>query len=157
MNLTSAGSRLNQVGLFAFKQLYADLAPVDLAAAAGTWRAAFTGPAWFRAIAPRGLYLLRFGGWWGKELHADGTGMNLFERGGRRFSAFPIDISTGISILDGKPCLKVRYGRDAAFPWAYVTDEVRRLDGETLFGMTVVDPAGSRGLPLPFLLHRSSI
>ncbi len=154
MNEIAAAAQFEQLGLFAFKPLFANFGQLELTVIGGTWRASFTGPGWLRVIAPRGLFLLRFGGWWGKELQANGSGVNLFQRGGKHFAAFPITVKTGTSRLDGKPCLIVRYSKDAGFPWAHVIDELRRLDDDTLFGMTIFDLPGMRGFPLPFLLQR---
>jgi hypothetical protein len=156
MNPVHTVEELNHTGLFAFKSIYAKLAGQELPVVAGTWRATFTGPGWLRATAPGGLALLRFGGWWGKELLSDGSGFNLFDRGGRRMKAFPMAVQPGNSQLDGQPCQIVNYGSEAGFPWARVNDELRTLAEDTIFGMTIFNYPGLRGLPIPFLLQRFS-
>jgi hypothetical protein len=146
---------LNQRGLFTFKRLYADLTPLGRIAVTGTWRATFTGPAWLRAIAPRGLHLLRFGGWWGKEIHADGTAINLFFRDGHRTSAYPMAVSETRSLLDNKPCLATSYSANAPIPWRFVVDEFRALDENTLLGLTILGKPSTINPPLPFILQRA--
>ena len=49
------------------------------------------------------------GGWWGKEFYEDGSGINLVRRQGELQGIFPIRVSATDSLLDGKPCLQVRY------------------------------------------------
>lgn len=147
--------KLNSTGLFSFKQLFADLPAPLQNSTRGTWQAFFVGPAWLRWLAPRGLFLLHFGGWWGKEFSANGTGYNYFDRKGVRIQDFPMKIMETPSILDGKPCLVVKYGTDARFPWRFIQDELRELTDNSLLGMTILSSPGLPIFPLPFLLTRS--
>jgi len=143
---------LNSTGLFAFTRLFADLPAPDLTSIHGTWHAAFVGPAWLRWLAPRGLSLLHFGGWWGKEISSDGTGFNYFQRSGEMQHAFPMQVMITASLIDSKPCLAVHYPPDAIFPWRFVVDELRHVDEGSLLGLTIVNKPGLRTFPTPFLL-----
>ncbi len=142
--------QLQRTSLSAFPALFARLdAPQALS---GTYRAAFTGPGWLRRIAPPGLWPLGLGGWWGKQFAADGSGMNLVLRGGELQRIFPIRLVPAQSLLDGKPCLSVRYEPECPFPWPHVVDDLRRLDEHTLLGMTMINAGPLHRLALPFLL-----
>lgn len=121
----------------------------------GTFKAEFTGPAWLRAVAGPGLWPLGLGGWCGKQFAADGSGMNLVKRGGTVQRVFPIQLVSAPSLVDGRPCISVRYRPENPFPWPHVVDELRWLDEKTLLGLTLVNAAPLRRWPLPFLLHCS--
>jgi hypothetical protein len=146
--------KLNSIKLLAFARLFADLPAPAQAFTKGTWQAAFVGPAWLRWMAPRGLVLLHFAGWWGKEFSGDGTGFNYFKRAGEMQQAFPMQVTESTSLIDGKPCLVVQYGMQALFPWRFIVDELRQLDENLLLGMTIVNRSGLRAFPLPFLLTK---
>lgn len=152
---TPPAQALNRTPLPAFRALFAELATPDMATLPGFYRAAFAGPAWLRAIAPRGLALIHLRGWWGKEIRRDCTGANLVERAGRVQRSLPVQVSAGPSILDGMPAVAVRYPAGSPFPWPHVVDELRQFDEMTLLGMTIVDAGILRRLALPFLLHRA--
>lgn len=147
--------KLNSTRLSAFARLFADLPSPLQSFTQGTWRAAFVGPAWLRWMAPRGLVLLHFGGWWGKEFSGDGTGFNYFERGGEMQQAFPLQVILSNSLIDGKPCLAVHYSPQALFPWRFILDELRQLDDNSILGMTILHKPGLPVFPLPFLLTKS--
>jgi hypothetical protein len=144
--------RLNHTALSAFPALFAGLESPQ--ALLGDYRAAFTGPAWLRHIARPGLWPLGLGGWWGKHFTADGSGMNLVRRGGELRRIFPIRLVPAPSLLDGRPCLSVRYKPECPYPWPHVVDELRSLDERTLLGMTMVNTGVLRKLALPFLLFK---
>ncbi len=146
---------LNRMPLNRFAGLFSQLAPPEFDALPGYYRGEFVGPGWLRAIAPRGLGLIHLGGWWGKELAADCTGVNVLRRGGRLQRAFPLRVAAAVSLIDGRPVVAVRYLPECPFPWPHVIDELRRLDGDRILGMTVVPVDLLRRLPLPFLLIRS--
>jgi hypothetical protein len=97
---------------------------------------------------------LGLGGWWGKHFTADGSGMNLVRRGGELRRIFPIRLVPAPSLLDGRPCLSVRYKPECPYPWPHVVDELRSLDERTLLGMTMVNTGVLRKLALPFLLFK---
>lgn len=122
----------------------------------GVFRAAFTGPAWLRAIAGPGLWPLGLGGWWGKTFDSAGQGFNLVRRGGQLQPRLPIRLSHAASRLDGQPCLAVAYAATAPFPWRWVVDEIRQLDAEVYLGMTLAALPGVRGQALPFLLFAAA-
>lgn len=151
MTRSSATAALHGRPLAEFPALFAGLPAPDTVC--GVYRAEFTGPAWLRALAGPGLYPLGLGGWCGKAIAPDGTGVNLVRRRGRLQRVFPIRVSAAVSLLDGRPCIGVRYAPDNPFPWPHVVDELRRWDAATWLGMTLVDAPGLRRLPLPFLLH----
>lgn len=155
MPMTSQAQTLNRLPLRAFPGLFATLVAPAPQRVPGFYRAEFVGPGWLRAIAPRGLVLIHLGGWWGKELREDGAGFNLVRRGERLERRFTVRVATACSLIDGKPAIAVRYGADTPLPWPYVVDELRGLDDDSLLGMTIADASMLRGLPLPFLLHRT--
>ncbi len=144
---------LEHMALGDFPALFASLeAPQALL---GDYRAAFTGPTWLQRIAGPGLWPLGLGGWWGKRFEADGSGVNLVQRGGELLRIFPIHLVSAPSLLDGKPCLSVRYHPECPFPWPHIIDDLRSLDERTLLGMTMVNAGALRRLALPFLLFKA--
>lgn len=146
--------KLNSTKLLAFTRLFADLPSPTQASSKGTWQAAFVGPAWLRWLAPRGLAMLHFSGWWGKELSGDGTGINYFERAGKMQQAFPMQVTESTSLIDGKACLVVHYSLQELFPWRFIQDELRQLGVNSLLGMTIINKPGLPVFPLPFLLTK---
>lgn len=143
---------LNQQSLGSFKTLFASLrAPV---AVQGIYKAEFVGPTWLRFIAPKGLWLLGLGGWCGKDFAANGTGINLLQRGNAVIRRFPVQVALAPSLVDTQPCQTVIYPRVNPWPWPRVVDELRQLDERTLLGLTFFKIGPLYRLPLPFLLHK---
>jgi hypothetical protein len=94
------------------------------------------------------------GGWWGKEISRDdGEAINLVHRQGEYHRIFPMYFIQQISFLDRKPGLALRYEKDNPFPWPMILDELRRLDAETILGMTLVDLTVLRRQAFPFILQ----
>lgn len=152
MQISPQATRLNHQSLGSFQALFATLeAPRSVQ---GVYRAEFVGPAWLRWVAPKGLWLLGLGGWCGKDFAADGTGINLLQRGDTVLRRFPILVARLASRVDGRPCLAVSYPGLNPWPWPRVVDELRQLDEQTLLGLTFFDDPLAR-IPLPFLLHKS--
>jgi len=58
------------------------------------------------------------------------------------------------SYRDRRPCAELRY--HVGFPWRFVVDEIREVDGETLLGMTRLDLPVARRFTFPFILQRIS-
>jgi hypothetical protein len=118
----------------------------------GVYQSAFVGPGWLRAIAGPGLYPLGLGGWWGKQFDGRGRGSNIVRRGGRLSTRLAVTLVEAPSLVDGRPCLAVRYPSDSPFPWPLVIDELRLVDDRRLLGMTLVTRSPLNRLALPFLL-----
>ena len=155
MTQSSPHSQLNRQSLGYFKPLFVSLPAPEWTDLPGFYQAEFTGPAWLRAIAPPGLAIGGLGGWWGKELHADGSGMNIVARGGSLRRVLPVRFELGPSSLDGQPAILIRYPPDSRFPWPRVVDELRRLEAGCLLGLTFFNIGRLNELPMPFLLfHR---
>lgn len=132
-----------------------------LDALAGTHEAVFVGPAPLRFAAPRSIALAGMPRWYGKRFGAGAAGgtlagTNLLRApGGDGFEErHPMTASVAPSWLDGAPALVVSYGADGPVPWRWVRDEFRRVDDETLLGLTFVLSSRSRALAAPFLLKQ---
>jgi hypothetical protein len=144
---------LNRKPLSAFKPLYGTLIPPDADSLHGTYRGVFIGPPWLRSIAPIGLSLLSFGGWWGKILKNGKTGLNIYKRSGELQKSNPVNLSTQSSLVDGKPSVIVKYSKENPFPWPYVIDELRSLDDKCILGLTITNVGLLNRIALPFLLY----
>lgn len=147
---------LNRLPLGRFPALFASL-PVPVAQSlTGVYRAAFVGPAWLRAAAAPALAITGLGGWWGKQFFEDGAAVNLVWRAGALRPIFPMRLSAERSFIDQKDGLALRYQPGSPFPWMFIVDELRRLDSNTLLGMTLADARGLRGLAFPFILQKEN-
>jgi hypothetical protein len=65
----------------------------------------------------------------------------------------PIELVEMTSLIDGQMGLVVTYPPGSRFPWPWVVDELRRIDDNCLFGMTLVIKRPLNMIALPFLLH----
>jgi hypothetical protein len=137
--------------LASLRALFATLAPPS--ALAGIYLAEFTGPAWLRRTAGPALALGGLRGWRGKEFLDGRAGSNLVCRGGRLQRVLPFRLDEAASLVDGRVSARVAYGDASPFPWRRIVDELRRLDGARLLGMTVIDLGALRRLAFPFLLR----
>lgn len=144
----------NSLSLRQFREYFASLTAPDLASLPGQYHASFVGPAWLRLTAAPGLVPLGFGGWWGKEFHADGEAINLFLRAGKFITRFPMKLVRVPSLIDGREGLSLHYPSNTPFPWNHVVDELRRINDTSLLGMTVPNINGLRGIALPFILQK---
>ena len=70
--------------------------------------------------------------------------------------ALVMTVEEGISMIDGKLGVALRYGAEAPIPWCWVRDEIRAVDDRTLLGITIVDIPVLRHFCFPFLLVRES-
>lgn len=153
MQISPQAISLNRQSLGSFQAQFVTLqAPVVVQ---GVYKAEFVGPAWLRWMAPKGLWVLGMGGWWGKDLAADGTGINLLQRGDTITRRFPVQVALAPSRVDKRPCLVVTYPTVNPWPWPSVVDELRQLDEQTLLGLTFFKIGPLARLPLPFLLHKA--
>ncbi|MCU0268977.1 MAG: GMC oxidoreductase [Acidimicrobiales bacterium] len=129
----------------------------------GTHEAAFVGPTVLRRIASPGLGLVGLPRWFGKRFEppTEGDelrGVNLLRpvegrRAGDLVASMPMTARLEPSWHDGFTCLAVHYGPRERLPWRRVRDEFRRLDADTLLGMTFVDLPGVRRRGTPFILR----
>lgn len=139
-----------------FRILFHTLPVPEASSIRGTYRASFVGPAWLRASATPALAITGLGGWWGKEFHGDGTAINIVLRAGKFSTRFPMEFVKDRSFIDHKDGLALHYQRGSPFPWMYVVDEIRRVDENTLLGMTIPNVNGLRNLAFPFILQKNS-
>ncbi|MBZ0253633.1 MAG: hypothetical protein K8I02_09870, partial [Candidatus Methylomirabilis sp.] len=147
---------LEHLSLAALRARFSELAAPDAAALTGPWRGAFIGPAWLRAVAPRGLALVGLRGWLGKEIAGEkGEAANLVRRGGALARVLPMRLSEAPSLWDGRPCARLSYPRGSPAHWPWVVDELRTLDARRLLGLSFLDLRLARRSPLPFLLVRA--
>ena len=143
------------LSLYKYRELFNSLGIPEPESLPGIYKAAFVGPGWFTASAGPALVLTGLGGWWGKEIHADGTAINIVSRAGKFSRCFQMQFVTAKSFIDKRSGLALHYQPGSPFPWMYVVDEIRRVDGKTLLGMTIANLPGLRGLALPFILERT--
>jgi hypothetical protein len=142
--------KLNKLSLKDFSDLFASAAIFNMS---GTYRAKFVGPGWLRATAGPAVAIGGLGGWWGKNLKADGTATNLVQKGENLEPRLSMRLTNTTSVIDGKPALALIYDAGNPFPWPYVVDELRALDPVTFLGMTHVNAGPLRKLAFPFLLE----
>lgn len=155
MTANTQERQLIRGSLASFRTLYSSLEPPTFTSVHGVYQSAFVGPWWLRTIAGPGLYPLGLGGWWGKQFDGHGQGSNIVRRRGRLSTTMPITLVEAPSLIDGRPCLAVRYPSESPFPWPRVIDELRRIDDRRLLGMTLIARPKLNRLALPFLLtHR---
>jgi hypothetical protein len=146
---------LNRMSLRQFRELFTSLTVPDQTSIRSLYRASFVGPAWLRTSANPALAITGLGGWWGKEFHDDGTAINIVLRAGKFSTRFPMKFVKAKSFIDHKDGLALHYQQGNPFPWMYVVDELRRMDEQTLLGMTIPNVSGLRGLAFPFILQKS--
>lgn len=122
----------------------------------GDWEAEFVAP--LRRVAPVGLGWIGLPRWYGKRFHTDDRGLggvNLLRGPAGLTETMPMLVAPDLSRSDDHPVVLVQYAAGSPKPWPWVVDELRRLDADTLVGMTVVDVPGGRALGgTPFLLRR---
>lgn len=149
-------ARFNQLSLSSLRNLFKSLDPPSADSLCGLHRGLFVGPGWLRASAGPLLSVTGLGGWWGKEFspQAGQGAINLVLRQGEYQRIFPMEIVQQPSYLDGRPGLALRYQADNPFPWPNILDELRRIDSQTLLGMTLLDWNGLRRQAFPFILHQ---
>lgn len=144
---------LNQISLADFRQLFTSLASPARQTIQGVYQAEFVGPSWLRRVAGPGLVPLGLSGWWGKQFDDHGHGFNIVHRQGILITAMPVELIERSSQIDGQKALVVTYPHGSRFPWPWVVDELRALEGAFLLGMTLVIRQPLSKLPLPFLLQ----
>lgn len=139
-----------------FKTFFTSLPPPDIDSLRGAYQAQFIGPAWLRQTARPGLALVGLAGWWGKEFFADHI-ENLMHRDGKFSYQWNLHARSIESLIDGKHGVTLFYDQPVPFPWSLIIDEVRRIDQDTLLGMTLVNTRRRPMIPFPFLLCRNEL
>jgi hypothetical protein len=147
-------SRLNQTSLGALRGLFSSLEIPAMDSIAGTYRGLFAGPRWTRVAVRPALWVTGLGRWWGKQLSSQGTAINLVRRGEDLSTRFPMKIIQGKSFIDGRDGLLMYYLPNHPILWLLVEDEIRRLDENTLLGMTHARIPVLGRLVLPFILKK---
>jgi hypothetical protein len=150
---TVLAEQLNLASYDQFLYLFRSLPSPALVLLRGLYRVEFVGPAWLRAGARPSLFLIGLGGWWGKEFWGEGHGVNIVVRRGSVQRVLPMQLVHAPSLIDGQVGVSLQYDRESPFPWPFVTDELRRLNPETLLGIKVFRFSPLARLPLPFLLR----
>ncbi len=147
-------SQLNQYPLRRFHSLFASLEVPETDTLAGKYRGVFVGPAWVRALAGPALGITGLGGWWGKDIAGNGKAINIVFRKGKFSTRFPMEFVREKSLIDGRNGTTLHYQKGNPFPWMFIVDEMRCLDGSTLLGMTRPNIPGLRWFALPFVLEK---
>lgn len=147
-------SEHNQYSLRGFRRLFASLAVPETESLAGKYRGVFVGPGWVRALASPALIISGLGGWWGKDIYEDGKAINIVLRQGKFSTRFPMEFVRERSHIDGRDGTALHYQKGNPFPWMFIVDEIRRIDGGTLLGMTRPGIPGLRWFALPFILQK---
>ena len=154
--LPAAGRQvpINDLSLGAFRSAFTSLTAPSLESLAGDYRAGFVGPAWLRRFAPPGLVITPLAGWLGKAFDGQGHGINLVRRRGAVQRVLPMTAEWLPSRVDGRPGVTLTYTPGSPFPFAYVVDELRIIDADTLLGLSFATVPWLARLPMPFLLRR---
>ena len=147
-------SRLNQTSLEALRGLFSSVEIPAMDSIAGIYCGSFTGPRWTRVAVRPALWVTGLGRWWGKELSNQGTAINLIRSGKDLSTRFPMKILQGKSFIDGRDGLLMYYLPNHPILWLLVEDEIRRLDQDTLLGMTHARIPVLGRLVLPFVLKK---
>lgn len=142
------------MSLLQFRDLFASLQVPQADSLSGRYRGAFVGPAWVRFLVQPALKITGLGGWWGKDVFEDGTAINIVLRDGRFSTRFPMVFVQEKSHLDHRDGLALHYQKGNPFPWMFIVDEIRRVDEDTLLGMTRPGIPGLRWFALPFTLEK---
>ena len=148
---------LNRLNLPGFYELFAALPPPRAGDLRGLFRGIFVGPGWLRNASGPALGIAGMGGWWGKEIAADGSAINLALKRGSYERRFPMFFVEQRSYLDNKPGLALRYRAGSRFPWPLIVDELRQIEPGLVLGMTLADLGPLRRVAFPFtLLHQET-
>lgn len=142
--------------LSALKALFLQLPPAPESMRSGFFRARFVGPWWLRLLGGPSVALGGLPGWQGKEFLDANHATNILQKQKQRVQALSMQVLPFTSPLDRKAGVALHYGHDAPVPWRWVTDELRRLDDNTLLCMTVIQLPLLRHLAFPFLLERAA-
>jgi len=145
---------INSLSLGAFRTAFTLLASPSFESLAGDYRAEFVGPAWLRRFAPPGLVITPLAGWLGKAFDSQGHGVNLVRRRGVVQRVLPMTAQWLPSRVDGRPGITLNYAPGSPFPFAYIVDELRMIDEDTLLGLSFAAVPWLARLPIPFLLRR---
>lgn len=147
---------INDIALGAFRAAFAALTAPDLESLVGDYRAEFVGPTWLRRFAPPGLAITPLAGWLGKSFDGQGNGINLVRRRGVVQRVLPMRAQWLPSRVDGRPGVTLTYAPGSPFPFAYVVDELRAIEADTLLGLSFAAAPWLARLPMPFLLRRQA-
>ena len=147
---------VNDLSLGALRAAFTLLTTPSLESLAGAYRAEFVGPAWLRRFAPPGLVITPLAGWLGKAFDSQGHGINLVRRRGEMQRVLPMTAQRRPSRVDGQPCVALAYTPGSPFPFAYIVDELRTIDADTLLGLSFAAAPWLARLPIPFLLRRQA-
>lgn len=137
-----------------YRERFAALPAPPRDSLAGRYQGQVVGPLWLRLLARPLLALLGMPGWWGKELGADGRGVNLVRRGRALRPSVPVVLRDAPSRVDGHWGVQAEYPREASWQWRLLVDELRWTSGRTLLVQTHLRLPLLGRVTLPLLLHR---
>ena len=138
------------------KKLFASLPVPEQAMRDGFFRASFIGPAWYRISGFPSVHVAGLPYWQGKKFLTPVSATNILRKNNDFVEALVMTVEEGISMIDGKLGVALRYGAEAPIRWCWVRDEIRAVDDRTLLGITIVDIPVLRHFCFPFLLVRES-
>ena len=134
-----------------YKEQFAALDPPE--ALEGVWQGEPVGPGWYLALAGPSLAIGGLGGWWGKDFDGQSGIDNILERDGSFRRTLRGEVRRADSLVDGKPCQRIKYPRGSRPPWTWVVDELRQVGEGKLLGMMVLNIGWLPNLAFPFSLH----
>jgi len=133
-------------------QLFMTLEPVK--ELDGVYTAEIPGSRFLVPIKKMILGIFGLPGWIGKQFFDD-YALNMLTKKGELCAGPKMLIRTLPHKLDSKEGLVATYDSDAPIVWQHCTDEFRRIDDNTVLGMSHFDLPGFRGKPSMFLLHKT--
>jgi hypothetical protein len=144
---------LNSLSIVETRRYFGQLSPPEPGSMQGIFRGIFVGPRWLTRLWGPVLALTGLGGWWGKEIEADGNAINLVLRAGQFERSFPMFMVDQRSHVGGEPGRAFRYREDNPLPWPLIVDELRRIDEDHVLGMTLAEVGLLRRQAFPFVLQ----
>lgn len=122
----------------------------------GRWDGTMVGSPGLRLLNRATAVFTPLRGWCGKQVEATGLVHNLVRRSGITRLATDCWVSSGESLLDGRPALVADYSRTARPPVKWLRGEMRWLiPGEQILGVLIF-PIGRRVIgPFPFEMTHS--
>lgn len=139
-----------------YRAVFAGLPEPQALPPSGDFRSEFIGPGWLRATAGPSLALTGLWGWCGKRFAGAGA-VNLVVRQQGLRETLPMQPRIEPSSIDGRLAVRLHYPAGSGWPWRWMIDELRPLDGAVpggaWLGMMHLELPGLRRLHFPFMLR----